>query len=265
MSSSNNDSLGDRMKTYEDVTRYKVIRRTPVIIRLDGRAFHTFTKRLKDYDDTLTNTPFSTLMHCIMTETALAVMMGMQNAVFAYTQSDEISILLRDWDTHETQQWFDGVVQKICSISASLASTNFSYYFMDFTGEELARHNLVTFDSRVYNLPKEEVCNYFIWRQQDASRNSVQMLGRHYFSQKIMHRKNLSQIQDMLMLEKGVNWNDIKTWMKRGSCIHTSSGTTFDGKNFNTLVMDEDIPIFTQDRNYVERHLEVSANEPAAN
>jgi tRNA(His) 5'-end guanylyltransferase len=257
--SNNSDSLGDRMKTYEDVTRYKVIRRTPVIVRLDGRAFHTFTKRLKDYDDTLANTPFSILMHSIMTETALAVMMGMQNAVFAYTQSDEISILLRDWDTHETQQWFDGVVQKICSISAALASTNFSYYFMDFAGEELARHNLVTFDSRVYNLPKEEVCNYFIWRQQDASRNSVQMLGRHYFSQKIMHRKNLSQIQDMLMLEKGVNWNDIKTWMKRGSCIHTSSATTPEGVNFNTLVVDEDIPIFTQDRNYVERHLEVLA------
>ena len=242
--SNNNDSLGDRMKGYENVTRVSLIKRMPVIIRLDGRAFHTFTRRLKYYDETLNETPFSVLMHRVMINTMAHVMSNTQNAVFGYTQSDEISILLRDWDTHETQQWFNGTLQKICSISAALASTAFSYHFMDQTGELLSLDNFVEFDSRVFNLPKEEVCNYFIWRQQDTTRNSVQMLGRFYFSQKQLHGKNNSQIQDMLMLEKGVNWNNLDTWMKRGSCI------------FN-LTEDNQIPIFSQDRQYIEKFLEV--------
>jgi tRNA(His) 5'-end guanylyltransferase len=103
------------------------------------------------------------------------------------------------------------------------------------------------FDSRVYNLPKEEVTNYFIWRQQDASRNSVQMLGRFYFSQKQMHGKSNSRVQDMLMLEEGVNWNDLSTWMKRGSCVVRTHD--------QGVVDDNEIPIFTQDRNYTDHHV----------
>ncbi len=108
-----NDSLGDRMKAYENTTRFTLLRRTPTIIRLDGRAFHTFTKCLKHYDESMKQTPFSTKMHEVMCVTMLGVMSQMQNAVFAYTQSDEISILLRDWDKHETEQWFNGGIQKM--------------------------------------------------------------------------------------------------------------------------------------------------------
>jgi len=103
---------------------------------------------------------------------------------------------------------------------------------------------LAMFDSRVFNVPKEEVANYFIWRQQDASRNSVQMLGQFYFSHKELHCKNISAIQDMLMSEHNVNWNDVATRKKRGFCV------TLDD------YYDTEIPIFTKDRNYIEKYLE---------
>lgn len=239
------DSLGDRMKKYESTTKLQLLGRTPVIIRLDGRAFHTFAKRIvrKDPSMSQSNVPFSEMMHHIMVKTTEELVEGIQCCVLGYTQSDEISLLLRDWDTHETQQWFNGTHQKMVSVSASIATAAFNFYATKtHLDEKTTFADMAQFDSRVYNIPKEEVTNYFIWRQQDASRNSVQMLGHHHFSQKQMHGKNNSEVQDMLMLEKGINWNDIKTWMKRGTCV-TRTG------------VDEEIPVFTQDREYIERTL----------
>jgi tRNA(His) 5'-end guanylyltransferase len=186
-------------------------------------------------------TPFSDIMHSLMVKTTQALVEGVQNCVLGYTQSDEISLLLRDWDTFETQQWFGGSHQKMVSVSASIATAAFNFHAPTLGFEQMSFADMAQFDSRAYNLPKEEVTNYFIWRQQDASRNSVQMLGHHHFSQKQMHGKNNSEVQDMLMLEKNINWNDIPTWMKRGTCV-TPSG------------VDEEIPIFTQERWYVEHH-----------
>lgn len=253
--SNNGDSLGDRMKNYENTTRFTLLRRTPTIIRLDGRAFHTFTKCLKHHDDSMQTTPFSVKMHNVMCLTMLGVMSQMQNAVFAYTQSDEISILLRDWDKHETEQWFSGGIQKICSVSASAASVIFNHFFSEEVRKPELYSDLAQFDARVFNIPEAEVVNYFIWRQQDASRNSVQMLGRFHFSQKQMHGKNNSTVQDMLMNEKGINWNDINTWMKRGSCGFRNPvpGT----ERSEPYIVDENSPIFTADRDYVGRHLVV--------
>lgn len=249
MSKNQADSLGDRMKRYESVSKTIVIRRTPVIIRLDGRAFHTFVRKVRAADPSCRKTPFSEIMHDVMTRTTQYLVQNVQNCVFGYTQSDEISLMLRDWDFHETEQWFDGGIQKMASISASMASNAFNF-FLDEHGIKATRvSELAQFDSRVYNLPKEEVTNYFIWRQQDASRNSVQMLGHFHFSQKQMHAKNNSQVQDMLMLDCGVNWNNLPTWMKRGTCISNEVG----------IEIDDDIPMFTQDRNYVERHLTAPA------
>lgn len=239
------DSLGDRMKGYESVSQSDLMGRTPVIIRIDGKAFHTFTRCLKHIDSTLTDTPFSAVMHSTMMYTTMQLVKNVQNCVLGYTQSDEISLLLRDYDTFETQAWFGNNVQKMTSISASIATAAFNYAFAGHK-HQLAFGDMAMFDSRVYNLPKEEVTNYFIWRQQDASRNSVQMLGRFHFSQKQMHGKNNSQVQDMLMLEKNVNWNDIPTWMKRGSCVVRSEAG---------IVHDEEIPIFTQDRSYIDQHV----------
>jgi tRNA(His) 5'-end guanylyltransferase len=240
------DSLGDRMKRYEMVPRIYLMRRTPVIIRVDGRAFHTFTKQLKHLDPSVQVTPFSEIMHEAMVAATLALVEDIQGCVLGYTQSDEITLLLRDWDTHETQAWFDYNLQKIDSLAATIASNAFNFTFCQhkvFT----SRHDYVEFDARAYNIPREEVTNNFIWRQQDASRNSVQMLGHFHFSQKEMHGLSNSQVQDKLMLEKGCNWNDMKTWIKRGTCVLAKP----------TLLIDEAIPVFTQDRNYIEQLLDV--------
>lgn len=250
-------TLGDRMKEYEATTQTSVLRRTPVIIRIDGKAFHTFVPRFfkKETDPSLEQTPFSVPLHNLMTVTTHSLMFEIQNAVFAYTQSDEISLLLRDWDRNETQQWFAGNIQKMVSIAASRATASFNFLLRYQAGIAIDyMHHMPMFDARVYNLPKEEVVNYFIWRQQDASRNSVQMLGRHYYSHKQLHGKNNSQVQDMLMLEHKVNWNDLPTWMKRGACVYQRDDySPFDSSS--RVVTDENPPIFTQDRDYVGKHL----------
>lgn len=235
------DNLGTRMKGYEAVSKTKLLRRTPVVIRLDGKAFHTWTRQLKAVDETLDIEPFSGLMHDLMRETTKYLMDNIQNAVFAYAQSDEISILLNDWKKLNTDQWFDGTIQKIASVSASMATVAFN--------EERLRCAFypelspALFDSRVFNVPMEEVVNYFVWRQQDATRNSIQMLGQFYFSHKQLHGKNVSQIQDMLMESYQQNWNDIDIWKKRGFCV------TKDG-------YDKEIPIFTKARPFIEQFLE---------
>lgn len=238
------DSLGDRMKAYEATSQQYLLRRTPVIIRIDGKAFHTYTKRLKQLDPDLQTVPFSSMMKNAMVETTKALYSDVQCCVLGYTQSDEISLLLRDWDTLETQSWFGNGVQKMASVAASTATAAFNFAFSKYQKAEKLS-DMARFDARVYNVPKEEVVNYFIWRQNDASRNSVQMLGHYHFSQKQMHAKSNSQIQDMLMLEKGVNWNDLPVWMKRGSCVL---------RNDSGIIVDEDIPIFSKDRSYVGQH-----------
>lgn len=266
------DSLGDRMKRYESTTQTDLLRRTPVIIRIDGKAFHTFAKRVARKDPSYGATPFSEVMRNCMVFTTEHLVRNVQCCVLGYTQSDEISLLLRDWDELETQTWFGNNIQKITSVSASLASQAFNYYFQQKSGVFLTEDSILsrfgfgeaettgisladyaTFDSRAYNLPKEEVVNYFIWRQQDASRNSIQMLGHHLFSQKQMHGKNNSQVQDMLMLEKGVNWNDMPTWAKRGTCVENA-------KHGDGVVVNTEIPVFTQDRSYVGRFLKTPSD-----
>lgn len=250
-------SLGDRMKGYERITRDHVIPRTPTIIRIDGKAFHTWTRHLKDVDPTLKDEPFSIVMHKCMAATTHNLVSNIQNAVLGYTQSDEISILLNDWKTFTTDQWFGGGIQKMCSVSASMATAYFANAYDDVTGGHDVSPAL--FDARVFNLPKEEVTNYFIWRQQDASRNSVQMLGRHYFSHKQLHKKNVAEINDMLYTEHGVMWNQIDTWKKRGTCAarppmvlaHKSAGMQIFAPN-GSVILDKDIPLFKDDRDYIE-------------
>lgn len=252
MTSSQHDSLGDRMKRYESVTKQFVMPRTATIIRLDGCAFHTFTKNLKHIDPNMNGHPFSPLMHQTMVDTTGWLFNRVQNCVLAYTQSDEISLLLKDWNSHTTQQWFGGSIQKMVSVSAAHASNAFNSYFnIRRQYQPLNVSELATFDSRVYNLPLEEVTNYFIWRQQDASRNSVQMLGHHMFSQREMQGKKNSEVQEMLFQNHAINWNDIETWKKRGTCIKATNSFSID--------VDENIPIFTENREYIEETLRVTA------
>ena len=240
------DSLGDRMKAYENVSRIYLPRRLPVIIRVDGRAFHTFTRGFQR--------PFDSVLAVSMWETAKALCKEISGAKLAYTQSDEISVLVTNNDTLTTEPWFANNLQKIVSLSASVATRAFDNAFQlkissyDDSFKQFSTYfrvlHTATFDARAFILPPEEVCNYFIWRQQDAVRNSIQMAAQSVYSHKELQHKNQSDLQDMLM-EKGINWNDYEVWQKRGICVVKASEWT----------VDYDIPIFTQDRNYIERWL----------
>lgn len=217
--------IDDRMKTYENVYRPQIMPRMPVIIRVDGKAFHTLTRGC--------DKPFDLPLMDAMNKTAECLVNQIQNARLAYVQSDEISILLVDYNKYESQQWFGGNINKMVSISAAIATLNFSKFF----GKD------AYFDSRCFVLPEREVCNYFIWRQEDATRNSISMAAQSMYSPKQLHGVNTNQMQE-LIFQKGVNWNHYPTRCRRGA-IATEGG------------MDLEIPLFTQDRNYIEKHLTV--------
>jgi tRNA(His) guanylyltransferase len=226
-----NDSLGDRMKSnYEDRYRIKLVRRTPVILRLDGKSFHTLTKLHCDKG-------FDEKFNLSMVETSSKLVNNIQGAKCAYTQSDEISLLLTDFDKLTTDAWFDYNLQKIVSISAAMASVTFSNSFGT-TG---------LFDCRAFNIPKEEACNYFIWRQKDWIRNSVQMLAQLNFSAKQLHKKSLSDIHEMLH-SIGINWADLEDKWKNGIFIYK------DKKDEDELTICSDA-IFQKHRPAIEKYL----------
>ena len=266
------DDLGNRMKTfYEEIPKTKLMRRCPVICRIDGKAFHTFTDKFKrPFDDVLIKT---------MQETAKFLCENIQGCALAYTDSDEISLLLIDYQRFKTSAWFDYEIQKMCSISASMATMVFNKIFRDMVGklhikgaleEEYscilykAAQNGAMFDSRVFNIPREEVTNYFYWRQLDCSRNSIQMVGQANFSHKELQYKSCNDIQDMLMTQKDINWNDFPTYQKRGSCVikevylDATPESTDSQSVRSRWIIDKDIPIFKGDgREYIEQLVNV--------
>lgn len=258
------NTLGARMKVYEAVSKNYLMRRTPVIIRLDGKAFHTFTRGLdKPFDIDFVN---------IMQQTMLHLCENIQGCVLGYTQSDEITLVLVDYQDRDTCAWFDNQVQKIASISASMATLYFNRELSEMLRdleEDLAaadyslpqahmyetnskkydkwydKEYKALFDSRVFNVPQYEVINNLIWRQQDATRNSINSVAQSLFSHKELQGINSKDLQNKMLIEKGVNWNDFPTTLKRGSCAIKND----DGK----WVIDNEIPIFTEDRNYIDR------------
>ncbi len=256
-----NDQLGIRMKTfYENIPKTKLMRRTPVAIRIDGRAFHTFTRGFKR--------PFDHILQSAMHETMLYLCKNIQGCVLGYTQSDEITLILVDYKTFTSDAWFDYEVQKLCSISASMATMKFNQVFTqsvyNFVNGEARRFGATDedkkysaalvragttgaqFDARCFNIPREEVTNLLYWRQIDASRNSIQMVGQAHFSHKELDKKSCNAIQDMLMIQKGINWNDFSTCDKRGVCaIRNENGDWY---------VDYNIPIFKgEGREYIEK------------
>lgn len=219
------DDLGDRMKgNYEDRTRYALPRRTYTIIRLDGKAFHTYTRDLKK--------PFDLDLFKDIDAAIIGMLPEIQGAVFAYTQSDEISILLTDFAQPTTSAWFDGLLQKMCSVSASIMTARFNLlrqgrYLYENMHNGCAPHfelcfgpSLAYFDARVFTIPdRTEVMNYFIWRNQDCSRNSVSMVAQANFSHKELQGKSTKDMHDM-MHDKGVNWaTDFSDGEKNGRLI----------------------------------------------
>lgn len=197
------DSLGDRMKGYEEPWRFTLPRRQPVIVRIDGRAFHTY---LRGADK-----PFDAMFSQQMGSVCATLCMQLSGAVFAYQQSDEISVLMQDWATSNTQPFLGGVIQKLTSISASIATAQLT---------ALRTGTMPTFDARVFALPSRmETANYFIWRQRDAERNSIMSAGRAHFSHAQLHGKSTRQIVDMLWTQHHVSWDDYSSTFKYGQVV----------------------------------------------
>lgn len=246
-------SLGNRMKEYENVERRYLTRRAPVIVRIDGKAFHSYTRGFEK--------PFDELFLWAMRNTMLDLCCNMMGAKLGYTQSDEISILLTDDDTIETQAWFGKNLQKIVSISAAMATFYFNcrahqavnspdglptkdgfiHASAGFAAAWCA-NCMAIFDARAFTLPREEVMNYFEWRQQDCTRNSIQSVAQANFSQKQLHGKSCNEIQNILLIEKDINWNNYPTALKRGVCAR---------KTPNGWEIDTEIPIFHEQPDYI--------------
>lgn len=241
------DALGDRMKEYECVPKVKLIRRTPVVIRLDARSFHTFTRGFEK--------PFDNRLSECMQETMRWLCENIQNCKVGYTQSDEISLLMIDYVKLNTEAWFDNNVQKIVSIASSMATMKFN----ELMGKYVSKGAM--FDARAFNLPRDEVNNYFLWRQNDASKNSVQMFAQAEYSQKELTGLKIEDLMDKLF-EKGINWNDAETYQKRGSCaikVPTIGKRYVEklGKEIEfertKWIVDDNTPIFSKDLNYIEQ------------
>lgn len=288
------DDLGIRMKTfYEQIPKTKLMRRCPVAIRIDGKAFHTFTRGFQK--------PFDEVLIKSMQETMKYLCENIQGCVFGYTQSDEITLILVDYKKLTSSAWFDYEVQKICSIAASMATMAFNKAFeknvksfdlllayndcgddteenrklLDIYNKAVDKGEM--FDCRCFNIPKEEVTNLIYWRQLDASRNSIQMVGQANFSHKELQNKSCNEIQDMLMTQKGIDWNDLPIYQKRGSCcvkenhfIENEKGTqicfpegcsdpfedeeTLTGVYRSGWSIDTEIPIFKgEGREYIDK------------
>ena len=275
-----NDELGKRMKEfYEQVPKTRLVRRTPVAIRIDGKAFHTFTRGFEK--------PFDEVLGRAMRETMKYLCENIQGCVLGYQQSDEITLILIDYKKLTSSAWFDYEVQKMCSIAASMATMAFNKFFTEFAYEvrpdgvrlpdpQEADYKSVLykavekgamFDTRVFNIPKEEVANLIYWRQLDATRNSIQMVGQANFSHKELQNKSCNQIQDMLFQERDINWNDFPTHLKRGSCCVKVESTTTCAKTVDGQVItwaaerphweiDLEIPLFKgEGREYVNSRI----------
>lgn len=273
--------LAERMKGYEKRNRYYLQRRMPVILRLDMRAGHSFTKGFER--------PFDEVFIKAIQETAKYLCENVQNCKLSYQQSDEITLLLVDYEKINTDCFFEYRVDKLCSIAASMATMKFNQVFKELSYREsenleiiciknpyLENRDCLTkisnvhtnsadkgamFDCRCFNIPKEEVTNSIYWRQLDATRNSIQMVGQANFSHKELQNKSCNDIQDMLMTQKGINWNDLPLYQKRGSCCIRNHMISLPYGDYlldetageNEWIIDKDIPIFKgEGRRYID-------------
>ena len=303
------DELGMRMKNYEAVSKISLDRKIPVAIRIDGKAFHTFTKDL--------HRPFDDIFISTMQKTMQSLCENIQGCVLGYTQSDEITLILVDYENEKTDAWFGYQVQKLCSVSASMATYYFNQHFRNAVfeymspacayleetideneenmeldtfidmlydsleaDEEYIENNteeaeyytalvekmdqIACFDSRCFNIPVEEVTNLIYWRQVDAIRNSIQMVGQAYFSPKELHEKNQTDIIAMLFTHKNIDWKDFPSQVKHGSCCIKKDyidEVKFNKEQFNCevvirakWVIDTEIPVFKgENREYIDK------------
>lgn len=263
------DELGARMKEqYEIPVRQYLPTKTPVIIRIDGKAFHTFTKGMRR--------PFDEVLRQAMADTTKKLCEEIQGCVLGYCQSDEISLVLVDYKTEEATAWFDYEVQKICSVSASIATMAFNKSFQDQVMEasrhpywldlsESERRSLLhametgaMFDARCFSIPRDEVTNYLYWRELDAMRNSVNQVAFTVFSPKELHGKSSKEIREMLK-ETEHDWEKFPLECQRGICcirkeVLKEISETGEKVTRHVWVCDKEIPVFRDEgREYVEQ------------
>jgi tRNA(His) 5'-end guanylyltransferase len=269
-------TLEARMKTYEAVPKTFLVRRVPVVIRIDGKAFHTFTKGF--------NKPFDDVIIQSMQNTMLKLCENIQGCVFGYTQSDEITLVLTDYDSITTDAWFGYNVQKMASVSASMATSYFNKELISglldkisveskdkqsFTDEAQRLIKLLNskelnamFDSRVFNLPKDEVANCLVWRQQDAIRNSIEAVAQNIIGKKAVMNMSLVDMKEALKTKHDTNWDKYPVHLQRGSCAYIVFETVENinkkpgekvTKTRGKWVVDKEIPIFSEDREFIEK------------
>lgn len=265
------DGLGDRMKGYEYLSRFYLDKKKPVVIRVDGKAFHSFTRGMMR--------PFDTILMDSMKKTMQYLCSHIQNCVFGYTQSDEITLILIDDKTENTDAWFGNNIQKMASVAASMATMSFNRFFSENVTEFINREGYdhsdyavklmnkvysAMFDARAFQVPKHEVVNNLIWRQQDAIRNSIQAVGYSHFSSGQLHGKNCLEIKNMLLAD-GVDWDSFATYQKRGTSCYRVTET----KEINNPVnpsekitvarkiwyIDDENPEFVKNKGYIESRL----------
>jgi tRNA(His) guanylyltransferase len=264
-----NDPLGDRIKNnYEDRTRYMLPRRTYTIIRLDGKAFHTYTKGLEK--------PFDLGLIEDFDKAVLNIMPQIQGAQCAYVQSDEISILVTDFEKENTSAWFDGNVQKIVSVSASLMTAEFNFLrtrrcnpYIESCDTKPHGNDLAFFDARVFTIPDWiEVYNYFVWRNNDCSRNSLRMMAQSLYSHKELDGQTCSQMSAMIY-DKGVDWENYDMGLKNGRLIYKEEYIEPDNSELAKIVKGKSLilnpvvrrtrwaiksaPIFTKEPNVIKQ------------
>ena len=276
------DALGDRMKRYEAVSKTTLVSRMPVIIRLDGCHFHTFCRGFEK--------PFDPIFAKTMQATMKYLCENIQGCVLGYTQSDEITLVLVDYRKHNSSAWFDNEVQKVCSVSAALATYAFNKYFKENASAWIEkqvndpdRHKLARddpeefkkinklievydkaiekgayFDSRAFNVPREDVTNCVLWRQLDAERNSINSLAQSLFSHKELQGLNLKATLTKIEQEKGIIWGNLSTTQKRGSCCIKAD--YFGDKRIHLAAVEEEGDYYLDDEGneYFERDITFS-------
>jgi tRNA(His) 5'-end guanylyltransferase len=184
------ESLSDRIKTYENVTRHYLTRRMPIVGRIDGKCFTLFTHDCKK--------PFDSRIMDTMEYAALETAKEIQGFKVGYVQSDEFSYVAIDYTSLTSSGWFDYNTSKIISVSSSIFTANFNYRWNKDYNDDFLQPKIAYFDSRVFNVPREEVCNSLLWRAQDWNRNSINMYARAFFSHKQLENKKISDMHEML-------------------------------------------------------------------
>lgn len=211
----------------------RLTRRMPVIGRIDGKAFHTFTRGMEK--------PFDEVFQRSMLYVAVNLCKEIQGCKLAYVQSDEISLLLTDYDEFETEAWFDYRINKMNAVAASIASSHMTLMY----------EKMALFDARFFNVPKEDVCNYFVWRQRDAVKNSINMYAQSMFPHGRLQWLNGNELQELMWQEKQFNWNAAPVINKRGAAV-IYTPLQNDRHHWEA---DHNTPDFGKDRSYIEWHL----------